>query len=472
MLRPTIAIPFLAAVLLAAGCSGGGGSSQPTTTTAAAAETTSSTSTSASTTTTTIPTATTSPQRAVAAPVTWRTPCAVEQARLAKRRSRAADEHATAAERQTKAARKSAGVAARHPKIAKKFRAAARRHNDAVAMHEVAARRNGGISKVHARRAHLLNTRRACAEYRARTRPLPRMPLTGAVLGKHRTLPQRPALVVKIDNHVQARPQSGLNAADIVFEEIVEYGTRFAAVFHSKSSNPVGPIRSGRTQDIAMLGRLNRPLFAWSGGNANVTNAINASELVNVGPSVVNAYYRDGSRGVDYEHTLYSNTDALWGFAPPDWKQPGAYFRYVRPGEAFAGRPAAGVDLQLDSYSVRWAWSPERKGYIRYTSGSPHATNDGQILATNVVILETRYLPSPADARSPEAQTIGTGRAWVYSAGRVRQGTWTRPGPHSPIQLAAVDRGETVKIELTPGRTWVELAEIAVDGEPATIPVP
>ena len=77
------------------------------------------------------------------------------------------------------------------------------------------------------------------------------------------TAPDRPALVVKIDNVECAhRTQQGLNNADIVFEEIVEGRlTRFAAVFHSQESNPVGPIRSGRSQDVDLLGAFQRPLM-------------------------------------------------------------------------------------------------------------------------------------------------------------------------------------------------------------------
>ncbi|MTA70106.1 MAG: DUF3048 domain-containing protein, partial [Actinobacteria bacterium] len=71
------------------------------------------------------------------------------------------------------------------------------------------------------------------------------MPLTGLPAADG-VLSMRPALVVKVDNHPGARPQSGLNQADIVFEENVEALTRFALVFHSQGSDPVGPIRSGR----------------------------------------------------------------------------------------------------------------------------------------------------------------------------------------------------------------------------------
>lgn len=91
-------------------------------------------------------------------------------------------------------------------------------------------------------------------------------PLTGLPNQDASTL-DRPALVVKIDNHPSARPQLGINQADIIFEENVEKLTRYAAVFHSQGSDPVGPIRSGRFQDINLVGSLNKPLFVWSGGN-------------------------------------------------------------------------------------------------------------------------------------------------------------------------------------------------------------
>lgn len=96
-------------------------------------------------------------------------------------------------------------------------------------------------------------------------------PLTGLPVS---TAITRPALVAKIDNHPKARPQWGLNQADVVYEENVEMLTRFAAVFHTNDSDPVGPIRSGRKQDIDLLEPLNSPLFAWSGGNAEVTKLV------------------------------------------------------------------------------------------------------------------------------------------------------------------------------------------------------
>ena len=128
---------------------------------------------------------------------------------------------------------------------------------------------------------------------------MPRQPLTGIVIAP------RPALVVKVDN-VDAAPQSGLNQADIVFEEIVEgQATRFAAVFNSMDADPVGPIRSARTQDVNLLLSLNDPALAYSGANDGVNAALGSAgfELLTEGDP---GFFRDDSRPAP--HNLFANT--------------------------------------------------------------------------------------------------------------------------------------------------------------------
>ena len=286
---------------------------------------------------------------------------------------------------------------------------------------------------------------------------IPRMPLTGVPLEFGQGAPDRPALVVKLDNNPKARPQSGLNSADIVFEEIVEVGTRFAAVFHTTSANPVGPIRSGRTQDIDLLGGLQRPLFAWSGGNAIVTRAIAESDFIDTYHRAPRGTYRrQGNNGSP--HNLYSDTDALWALTPPEAGRPVPLFSYLKPGVAPAGSPVSRAEIRMDSDNVVWEWSPEIQAFVRSTNGSPHndANTNERVNATNVVILDTPYRPSYADRNSPEAVTIGGGAATVLSGGTVRTGHWLRNTRTDGIALFA-DDGTT--IELLPGRTWVELRD-------------
>jgi hypothetical protein len=288
----------------------------------------------------------------------------------------------------------------------------------------------------------------------------PVMPLTGMPITDE-ALANRPALVVKIDNHPKARPQFGLNLADIVFEENVEKLTRFAAVFQSQDADKVGPIRSGRTQDIALLGSLNQPLFAWSGGNANVTRAIRDSDLVELSPSSTankGGFFRDNPKNVDREHTLFSSTPALYTFTPIYAPAPQQQFTYRKDGEAFNGKATKGVDLKMDGVAVNWTWDTETDSYLRFQAGKEHFDAQwGQVNAANVVVLEVDYQPSPADARSPEAQTVGTGKAFVFTGGVMITGTWARADRLEPFTLED-DNGDV--ISLTPGRTWVELSRV------------
>ena len=279
----------------------------------------------------------------------------------------------------------------------------------------------------------------------------PVYPLTGVLLDDP-AIAARPALIVKIDNAPGARPQTGFNAADLVYEEIVNDNlTRFAMVFQSHSSDPVGPIRSGRIQDINLFGSLQHPLFSWSGGNATVTAAIRASDLVDIGPAREAVYFRANDRGAP--HNLYSNTSALWTRAPADARPPIQQFAYRSDGEPVAGAPSQGVGVKLDSIDVRWDWDATSGLYLRTMENAKHMDRaGGQVSTNNVVVLVMNYLPGISG--SPDAQTLGHGEAFVFTAGNYIHATWTRLDRLQPFMLTA-DDGSTV--ELSPGRTFIEL---------------
>jgi len=270
----------------------------------------------------------------------------------------------------------------------------------------------------------------------------------------------RPALVVKIDNDANARPQAGLNAADIVFEQIIEVQTRLVAVFHSQGSDPVGPIRSGRQQDIYLLGSLNQPLFAYSGANPAVAEAIAASDLVDL--SALNnsvytdgGFFRDESRAEPFNE--YASTSQLWTLAPEGAGPPPPQFQYHRDDDTMVGDPSGGVDVYLEGLLVGWRYDGTSGNYLRTHDSVTHLdVSTEQISTRNVVVMTVDYYPSAADSRSPEADTIGYGEAWVFSGGMWVRGVWTRADRLSPIELT----GPNGRITLAPGRTWVELARV------------
>lgn len=296
---------------------------------------------------------------------------------------------------------------------------------------------------------------------------IPRQPLTGEPLADGEQPIDRPALAVKIDNASPSwRNQSGLAVADIVYEEIVEANiTRFAAVFHSEGSDPVGPIRSGRSQDVALLTSLREPLFAWSGGNPGVTRLIADSTFVDLNAvRGGEGYYRGPGQ---QPHDLYNSTDRLWEQTPEG--HPGAppqQFEYLRPGDLFTGDPTSGLELAMRSIDVAWTWDADQRRFFREQEGRQHLDAvHGPISATNVVVMAVEYQPSQIDARSPEAQTVSQGGpVWIFSEGQVRTGRWVRIAPTDQFTFLT-DGGDPIL--LTPGNTWVQLAEALPTDDPS-----
>lgn len=267
-----------------------------------------------------------------------------------------------------------------------------------------------------------------------------------------------PVLAAKIDNHPRSRPQTGLHRADVVFEENVEGVTRFIALFHSDQAEVVGPVRSARTSDLPVFASLNRPVLAWSGGNPYVERAVlNAQEvgyLVDVGePTIEACYRRDRSRSAP--HNLYGDQACLRAAAPSAGP--------ARPLWTFGPVPAgvAGVEtpqftVPMDNVAAGWTWDAGSGRYLRSQGGRAHVVASGERLAAeNVVVMTVEYGPSPADHRSPEARTVGTGPVVVHRGGTAIAGRWERPHLTSDYRFTADDG--TV-IPLAPGTTFVELA--------------
>lgn len=272
----------------------------------------------------------------------------------------------------------------------------------------------------------------------------------------------RAAVVVKLDNIAEAWPQAGVNQADVTFELLVEGVSRFAAVFNSEEATLVGPVRSARTSDIDVVAMLGRPCFAASGGNDAVMAAVAAGPLVNISADVAaGAYERDADR--EMPHNLMTATPALRA-ACDGSGLPDAIFEYRGDGRAAGGDEAGfdarvdvgGVAVRLGASAFRFVWDQPAGRWLRFVDEYAHVDTRGvQVSPTNVVVLETEYAPSPADPRSPEAQTLGSGAAWVLVDGLAATGTWERFDPTEPYALIGEDGAA---LTLRPGRTWVVLA--------------
>lgn len=267
----------------------------------------------------------------------------------------------------------------------------------------------------------------------------------------------RPALAVKIDNTSAARPQAGINQADIVFVEQVESRlTRLAAVFHSKAPREVGPVRSMRTSDLDLLAQLNSPLFANSGGNRGTRAALSRSTLVDIGVSAASSlYYRSSSRRAP--HNLFTNAANLFsaGSAIEAAGLPAAMFSFRQDNDPLnsTAAPASTIDINYGNATVNYRWN--QTSWQRSQDGKAMVDKDGvRVSPTTVIVQFTNYRRSSADARSPEAITVGSGDALIFSDGHVIAGRWSRPEVENTTTYTDSD-GQNISI--LPGQVWVEL---------------
>jgi hypothetical protein len=295
--------------------------------------------------------------------------------------------------------------------------------------------------------------------------PPPTAPLTGLPQPNAAQL-QAPAVVVKIDNIDDARPQTGLASADVVYEEQVEGGlTRLAAVFQSSFPTLAGPVRSGRLTDEGIADDLNHPVLAFSGTNAMFLPILRSQPVTEVDQDNHPAlFFRYGPKAAP--HNLYTNIAAL-AKAAGNPAPPAPLFQYRAANTPLSGAgvaPASHLALGFSHTAIGWDFNPQSGTWLRTQNGTADTDNTGaQLGATNVVVLFVNYITSGfatgeggPPAAIPEGILTGSGQVWVLSGNDVVKGTWSRSSLTSPASY--VDSAGA-PIQLAPGATWVELAQ-------------
>lgn len=287
------------------------------------------------------------------------------------------------------------------------------------------------------------------------TQPPPPAILTGLPIPDERNL-ERPALSVKIDNAAQARPQSGIDQADVVYEEVVEGGVvRFMAVFQSRDADLVGPVRSVRPVDAELVAPL-KGLFAYSGGAPQFERLIKKAPVRLVGADQVGERY-ERRKGKRAPHNLYTSTAALYEKANDDDEPPPALFTYGTP----TGPAASQVSVVMGPMTTGlWDWDADLKLWLRSTNGTRHVVEEGPQLAfANVIVQYVRYSNTTsrdsAGFRVPTADVIGTGDALVLAGATQVRATWEK---RSISDVTVYMDSTGVPVELLPGPTWVMLA--------------
>jgi hypothetical protein len=290
----------------------------------------------------------------------------------------------------------------------------------------------------------------------------PRWPLTGLEAPSPEATLIR-VVSVKIENSPAARPQTGLDKADVVYEVIAEGGiTRFHCLFQSQAPPVVGPVRSCRPPDLYLIQQYHS-LLAHVGGPKSVRTILASNRtLYNDMDQFFNpaSYWRSSKRPAP--HNMYLNITKLRGVATKARSYPATE---TITGLEFARISIAATPVvtlvtvpMSSSNKVQWRYDAVSRTYARSINGKAHvdAVTGKQLTARNVIVMWARVSPYPGDTHEVVNIALkGTGRASVFIGGRRIDGTWTA-GTDAPPHFSAAD-GSTIKLD--PGNTWIQILD-------------
>jgi len=319
----------------------------------------------------------------------------------------------------------------------------------------------------------------------------------------------RRPIIQMIENHVDARPESGLSKADVVYEAVAEGGiTRFAAVFYCGAAAQdvkAAPLRSARVYFInAAAGYGTDPIYLHQGEANNICNdcpggtksskqinpMVNALTLFdklgwqggprgnnfdggyNIGfPIVVRDQYRLGSTPAAWEHSVTTDLDLVWQEAAKrdlafkdtngtPWTK-GFRKWLFQDGKAAGSLTATDIKFNfwdsMPGYDVEWKYDAATNSYSRFNGGKPHIDwefDKPQLTAKNVAIMFAKET-GPVDLEHHMFyQDTGTGKALVFQNGIATTGTWSKA---TPLDREVFYDTTGKEIKMVRGQTWVEI---------------
>lgn len=275
-----------------------------------------------------------------------------------------------------------------------------------------------------------------------------------------------PVLVVKVDNTAAGQPQRGLEAADLVVEEVVEGGlTRLAVMLHSQlpgaGSLVVGPVRSVRSSDVGVVAPTRGVLVASGGAAPPLADlAANGVRTVLEGSP---GFVRDSARVAPYN--LFVDVVEVAATLPTVTETVPSYVeRTSGPVSLPPGRPADTLLLRFSAaHTTELGYDPVAGTWSR--EGDDFAAT--AVVALLVPTTDAGYL-DPAGNPVPVTQTTGAGSGYVASGGRLVPVEWSKGAVDDPWTLL-VDGGP---VAVPAGRLYLALLPTSTGSVQPVAPLP
>ncbi len=269
-----------------------------------------------------------------------------------------------------------------------------------------------------------------------------------------------PVTAVMVENSIDARPQSGLSQAGVVFEAVAEGGvTRFMALFQDTSPTDVGPIRSARPYYIQWALGFDAP-YAHVGGSPDALADISSWNVKDLNEfSYPGSYHRISSR--DAPHNVYTSLAELNKLEASKGYKTSTYTSWTRKKDKPLKVPTAvtiNMNLSGPYYNPTFVYQPATNTYARSEAGAAQTdagVNNAQVSPKVVVAIVVPLSQGALDATGAyysDYNPIGSGTAYIFQDGNVTVGGWSKPSNTEQITFSD-DLGKPMPINA--GQTWI-----------------
>lgn len=269
-----------------------------------------------------------------------------------------------------------------------------------------------------------------------------------------------PVTAVMIENSPDARPQSGLKAAGVVFEAIAEGGiTRFAAIYQGAKPALIGPVRSVRPYYISWIAPFDASI-AHVGGSYNALQEVRNGQYRDIDQFFNSGtYWRSTDRSAP--HNVYTSGDKLDALNAAKGYTSSTFTGFTRVDPALPdakkpqGEAATNITVHISGYyyDPSYTYDPASKTYPRTLEGSPQVDREaGQLAPSVVIVMKVPTVIGFEDGYREQMTVIGTGDAYIFQRGQVFAATWHKTAQTD--QLKFTD-GNGADIPLERGQTWI-----------------
>lgn len=277
---------------------------------------------------------------------------------------------------------------------------------------------------------------------------------------------ERRPVVVMFDNHIAARPQSGLRSAEVVYEILAEGSiTRYMGVFYGENSDFVGPIRSARSYFIDKALEYD-PMYAHVGGSPGAFNDLVRLNVADLDGLAGNGMYRSSKTNKKAPHNTYSSIDALrQSGLNRNYRATGdfEFFDFYDEDSSIGGETCEYVKLTYKKpsnsdkvgYFTEYKYDQETKAYYRFVNGKNHIdyNNDEKLMAKNIIIQFTSHRVIDNEGRL-DVKTVGSGSGYFISNGEKKKVTWEKSDRRDKTSFYDADGNEII---LNSGVTWFQV---------------